>query len=128
MEQRAAEALAKLDARLGSLREQVANLSSEQRQLVAIARALIGPAKLVVVDEPTQQLGYAYQQKLLALIRGWQVEGAAVLFSSNNLFCLLALCCFPFSLGGLEGFALQETFFRPVWCGFAAAHGPEKRG
>lgn len=91
MDQRAAEVLAQLDIRFGSLREQVANLSSEQRQLVAIARALVRPAKLVVVDEPTQQLSYAYQQRLLALIRSWQRAGAAVLFSSNNLDHLFAV-------------------------------------
>ena len=44
-------------APLGSLREKVANLSSEQRQLVAIARVLVGAPRLVVVDEPTIQLG-----------------------------------------------------------------------
>jgi len=43
------------------------------------------------VDEPTQQLGYAYQQKLLALIRSWQHQGAAVLFSSDNLDHLFAV-------------------------------------
>ena len=91
MDQRAAEVLALLDTRFGSLREKVSNLSSEQRQLVAIARALLRPAKLVVVDEPTQQLSYAYQQRLLALIRTWQREGAAVLFSSNNLDHLFAV-------------------------------------
>ncbi|HEX9370933.1 MAG TPA: ATP-binding cassette domain-containing protein [Roseiflexaceae bacterium] len=91
MDQRAAEVLAQLDTRFGSLREKVANLSSEQRQLVAIARALLRPARLVVVDEPTQQLSYAYQQRLLALIRSWQRAGAAVLFSSNNLDHLFAV-------------------------------------
>ena len=91
MDQRAAEVLAQLDARFTSLREKVANLTSEQRQLVAIARTLIWPAKLVVVDEPTQQLSYAYQQRLLALIRTWQRDGAAVLFSSNNLDHLFAV-------------------------------------
>lgn len=91
MDQRAAEVLAQLDTRFPSLREKVANLSSEQRQLVAIARSLVWPVKLVVVDEPTQQLSYAYQQRLLALIRDLQREGAAVLFSSNNLDHLFAV-------------------------------------
>ena len=91
MNQQAAEALHQLDARLPSLREKVANLSSEQRQLVAIARTLVQPAKLVIVDEPTPQLSYAYQQRLLALIRTWQRAGTAVLLSSNNLDHLFAV-------------------------------------
>ena len=91
MDQRAAAALAELDVQFGSLREKVANLSSEQRQLVAIARVLVGAPRLVVADEPTFQLGYTYQQKLLGLIRGWQQAGAAVIFSSNNLDHLFAV-------------------------------------
>ena len=91
MDQRAAEVLAQLDTRFPSLREKVANLSSEQRQVVAIARSLVWPVKLVVVDEPTQQLSYAYQQRLLTLIRDLQREGIAVLFSSNNLDHLFAV-------------------------------------
>ena len=92
MDQRAAEVLAQLDTRFPSLREKVANLSSEQRQLVAIARSLVWPVKLVVVDEPTQQLSYAYQQRLLALIRDLQREGTAVLFSSTTTSCSSTSC------------------------------------
>lgn len=91
MDQRAAEVLAQLDVRLSSLREKAANLSSEQRQLVAIARALVNPARLIVVDEPTSPLSYAHQQKLLTLIHDWQAQGTAVLFSSNNLDHLFAV-------------------------------------
>lgn len=91
MDLRAAEVLGELDIRFDSLREKVANLSSEQRQLVAIARVLLRPARLVVVDEPAQQLSYAYQQRILTLIRAWQRAGTAVLFSSNNLDHLFAV-------------------------------------
>lgn len=91
MEQRAHEILAQLDVRFGSLREQVANLSAEQRQLIVIARALVSPAQLIIVDEPTLQLSYAYQQKLLSLIQAWRAQGIAVLFSSNNLEHLFAV-------------------------------------
>ncbi len=91
MEQRAAEILDLLDVHFVSLRENVFNLSSEQRQMIAIARALVRPARLIVVDEPTMPLSYAFQQKLLELIRTWQQQGTAVIFASNNLDHLFAV-------------------------------------
>lgn len=83
--------LARMDVAFHSLREIVANLSSEQRQLVAIARAMARPARLIVVDEPTVVLSYASQQKLLALIQEWQQQGIAVIFCSDNLDHLFAV-------------------------------------
>jgi signal transduction histidine kinase len=73
------------------LRQRVANLSGEQRQMIAIARAMTRPAKLIIIDDPTPVLSYSYQQKLLVVIQTWQQEGTAVLFSSNNLDHLLAV-------------------------------------
>jgi signal transduction histidine kinase len=90
MEQRATEILDQLDVHFVSLREKVFNLSSEQRQIIAIARALVRPARLIVIDEPTMPLSYGLQQKLLELIRAWQQRGAAVIFASNNLDHLFA--------------------------------------
>lgn len=89
--QATATILAQLD--LGALApgEKVANLSSEQRQLVAIGRALTRPSRLIIVDEPTVLLGYASQQKLLELIQQWRREGIAVIFSSDNLDHLFAV-------------------------------------
>jgi len=69
----------------------VANLSSEQRQMIAIARAMTRPCKLIIIDDPTLLLSYPYQQKLLSLIQTWQAQGTAVIFSSNNIDHLLAV-------------------------------------
>lgn len=91
MDERAAEILDQLDVRFTTLREKVSNLSSEQRQMIAIARALVRPARLVVVDEPTMPLSYGHQQSLLDLIRQWQQQGVAVIFASNNLDQLFAV-------------------------------------
>jgi signal transduction histidine kinase len=90
-DQEAAAILAQLGMETVSPREKIVNLSSEQRQLVAIARAMTRPARLIVVDEPTVLLGYAAQQKLLALIQSWQQQGVAVLFASDNLDHLFAV-------------------------------------
>lgn len=91
MEEEAAHILARLGISFASLREPVANLSGEQRQLIAIARALTRPARLVIIDDPTLLLSYPYQQKFLALIRAWQQQGTAVFFASDNVDQLMAV-------------------------------------
>jgi signal transduction histidine kinase len=91
MDKEATRILAQLDVCVNSLREKVANLSSEQRQMIAIARAMTRPYKLIIIDDPALLLSYPYQQKLLTLISAWQSEGTAVIFSSNNVDHLLAV-------------------------------------
>jgi signal transduction histidine kinase len=91
MDKETARILSQLGMRFDSLREIVANLSSEQRQLIAIARAMTRPAKLIILDDPTLLLSYRYQQRLLSLIQIWQRQGTAVLFASDNLDYLLAV-------------------------------------
>ncbi len=91
MEAEALRILEQLDVQVESLRQKVSNLSGEHRQMIAIARVLTRPVKLVIVDEPTVLLSYRYQQVLLGLIRSWQQQGTAVLFSSNNLDHLFAV-------------------------------------
>jgi signal transduction histidine kinase len=85
MDRRAKEIFAHLDIHFASLHERATNLSGEERQLIAIARTLVQPAKLVIVDEPTLLLSYPYQQKMLGLIQEWQHKNVAVIISSNNL-------------------------------------------
>jgi signal transduction histidine kinase len=91
MDREAARILAQLDVHFDSLHEKVANMSSEQRQMIAIARAMTRPFKLIIIDDPTLLLSYPYQQKILSLIQAWQAQGTAVIFSSNNLDHLLAV-------------------------------------
>lgn len=91
MDKEAARILAQLEVQFDSLDEKVSNLSGEKRQMIAIARAMTRRAKLIVIDEPTVLLSYAYQQKLLAQIQTWQQQGVSVVFSSNNLDHLFAV-------------------------------------
>ena len=91
MDGEAARLLASLDVHLPSLHEVAANLSSEQRQLVAIAQVMSRPLKMVIVDDPSALLSLPYQEKLLEVIRTWQKQGMAVLFSSQNLDHLFAV-------------------------------------
>lgn len=91
MDKEAARILDQLGMRFDSLRDKVINLSSEQRQMIAIARTMTHPAKLIIIDDPALLLSYSYQQKLLSVIQTWQQQGTAVIFSSNNLDHLMAV-------------------------------------
>jgi D-xylose transport system ATP-binding protein len=85
MEKQAAELLKTLTVNIPSLRSEVGLLSGGQRQSVAIARSLIGEAKVVLLDEPTAALGVAQTQQVLALIKRLREQGLGVLVISHNL-------------------------------------------
>ncbi|TRZ44719.1 ATP-binding cassette domain-containing protein [bacterium] len=91
MDQETIRILTQLGIEVNSIHEKVINLSGEQRQMIAIARVLTHPARMVIIDEPTVLLSYPYQQRLLGLIQSWRQQGVAVLFSSSNLDHLFAV-------------------------------------
>jgi signal transduction histidine kinase len=91
MNELATRLLTQLDAPFIRLSEPVGNLSAEERQLVAIARVLVQPRKLILIDDPNQQLSIPYRQKLLQLVRDWQRAGSCVLFSNDSLDDLFAV-------------------------------------
>jgi ABC-type sugar transport system ATPase subunit len=68
-----------------SIRQPVASLSGGQRQSVAVAKAVMQSAKLVIMDEPTAALGVAQTQMVLELIKRLSSQGAAVILISHNL-------------------------------------------
>jgi D-xylose transport system ATP-binding protein len=70
---------------LGSVRTQVGSLSGGQRQSVAIARSLLGDAKVVLLDEPTAALGVAQTEQVLKLIKRLRERDLGVVVISHNL-------------------------------------------
>jgi ABC-type sugar transport system ATPase subunit len=68
-----------------SVRQPVGSLSGGQRQAVAVARAVLREAKLVILDEPTAALGVTQTRVVLDLIRRLRDQGIAVLVISHNL-------------------------------------------
>lgn len=75
--------LGTLDIHIPSYKAKIEKLSGGQRQAVAIARALFWNAKLLILDEPTNNLGVVEQRKVLELIQRLRVkkEVAIILIS-----------------------------------------------
>ena len=74
-----------------SIRQPVASLSGGQRQSVAVAKAVMSKAKLVILDEPTAALGVAQTRMVLSLIKRLASQGVSVLVVSHNLNDVFAI-------------------------------------
>jgi ABC-type sugar transport system ATPase subunit len=68
-----------------SIRQPVGSLSGGQRQAVAVARAVMRQAKLVILDEPTAALGVTQTRVVLDLIKRLKSQNIAVIVISHNL-------------------------------------------
>jgi ABC-type sugar transport system ATPase subunit len=74
-----------------SIRQPVGSLSGGQRQSVAVARAIMQEARLVILDEPTAALGVTQTQMVLDLIGRLAEQNIAVLVISHNLNDVMAV-------------------------------------
>ncbi|MFJ5530670.1 ATP-binding cassette domain-containing protein [Streptomyces sp. NPDC093261] len=85
MERRSRELLDQLSIRIPSVRIPIASLSGGQRQVVAIARSMLGEPKLVILDEPTAALGVEQTAQVLDLVERLRERGHAVILISHNM-------------------------------------------
>ncbi|HVY10071.1 MAG TPA: ATP-binding cassette domain-containing protein [Mycobacteriales bacterium] len=74
-----------------SIRQPVGSLSGGQRQAVAVARAVLEDARLVIMDEPTAALGVSQTAMVLNLVKTLSESGVAVLIISHNLVDIFAV-------------------------------------
>ena len=70
----------------------VGMLSVAERQLVAISRAVVQDASLIIMDEPTTAITQKEIEKLLDIMRGLKEQGIAVVFVSHKLEEVSAVC------------------------------------
>ncbi len=68
-----------------TLTQPIESLSGGQRQAVAIARAIYWNARLMIMDEPTNNLGVPEQQKVLELIRKLRDQGVPVILITHTM-------------------------------------------
>jgi ABC-type sugar transport system ATPase subunit len=78
-------ALASLEIHFPTLTQPIESLSGGQRQAVAVARAVYWDAKLVIMDEPTNNLGVPEQKKVLDVMRRLRDQGVPVILITHIL-------------------------------------------
>ncbi len=82
---RAREALAALHHETLPLEAPLYRLSLAERQIVEIARACLGSARLMIMDEPTSSLSRSDVEILFAVIRKLKEKGVGVIYISHFL-------------------------------------------
>lgn len=80
----AEEAIEKINFKV-DLDAQLGTLSVAEKQMVAICRALMFNARLIIMDEPTTALTKKEVQALFKIILKLKAEGIAILFVSHKL-------------------------------------------
>ena len=91
MERRAEALMERLGIGL-DVRRAMSGLSIADQQMVEIARALDGDARLIVMDEPTAPLTPREVETLFAIVRQLREAGRTVVFISHRLEEVRALC------------------------------------
>jgi ribose transport system ATP-binding protein len=81
---RADKILGELDVDIDPDR-QVSSLRVGERQIVEIARALSGSARLLILDEPTAALSHHEAEVLFAFVRRLRDQGVAIIYITHRL-------------------------------------------
>ena len=63
----------------------ISSLSGGERQAVAIARAMYFESELIILDEPTNNLGVAETQGVLRFVRNARDSGHSCIFIAHNI-------------------------------------------
>ncbi len=85
MESRAREVMGRLNPNFRRFKEPVKALSGGQRQSVAIARAILFNARILIMDEPTAALGPQETQQVGELIKQLKSEGIGIFLISHDI-------------------------------------------
>jgi ABC-type sugar transport system ATPase subunit len=85
MRERAQQELNRLRVPINSVNARIEELSGGQRQAIAVARSATWGRKLVMMDEPTANLGVEQGEKVAGLVRTRAEHRVGVLLISHNL-------------------------------------------
>jgi ABC-type sugar transport system ATPase subunit len=73
-------------------REAVERLSTAQRQIIAIARAISTTARIVILDEPTSSLTSRETEQLFAIVGRLRAHGIGIIYISHRMEEIFRLC------------------------------------
>ena len=85
MEAKAREVMGRLNPNFRRFKEPVVALSGGQRQSVAIARAILFNARILIMDEPTAALGPQETAQVGDLIKQLKSEGIGIFLISHDI-------------------------------------------
>ena len=85
MESRAREVMGRLNPNFRRFKEPVKALSGGQRQAVAIARAILFDARILIMDEPTASLGPQETAQVGELIKQLKFDGIGIFLISHDI-------------------------------------------
>lgn len=85
MEARAREVMGRLNPNFERFKEPVRALSGGQRQSVAIARAILFDAQILIMDEPTAALGPQETAQVGDLIKQLKQDGISIFLISHDI-------------------------------------------
>jgi branched-chain amino acid transport system ATP-binding protein len=95
-------------ARFPRLRERAANkgdeISGGEKQMLAIARALVQDTKLLLLDEPTEGLAPLIVREVEAIVREIKAAGMTILLVEQNFYSALAVAdrCYVLDQGTMK--------------------------
>ena len=85
MEDQARKVMGRLNPRFQRFKEPVKSLSGGQRQSVAIARAILFNARILIMDEPTAALGPQETSQVGELIKQLKSEGIGIFLIGHDI-------------------------------------------
>ncbi|MEE9374873.1 MAG: ATP-binding cassette domain-containing protein [Rhizobiaceae bacterium] len=85
MEANAREVMGRLNPNFQRFKDPVSKLSGGQRQSVAIARAILFNARILIMDEPTAALGPQETEQVGDLIKQLKNEGIGIFLISHDI-------------------------------------------
>ena len=87
----AEEAVSKINFQV-DLDEKVEKLTVAQKQMVAISRALMSNAKLIIMDEPTKGVDVGAKAEIYAIMGDLAKKGYAIILISSEMPEILGMC------------------------------------